>query len=160
MTVLLDIQLVSEQAGIPGREAMQQWLDAALQDSHPGAEVVVRVVDEQESHDLNLQYRDQDKPTNVLSFPFETPAVVLPDMESELLGDLVICAPVVASEAIEQGKSLEAHWAHMLVHGALHLCGYDHQNDVQANEMEALETDIIVGLGFAPPYESETQASA
>lgn len=160
MPVLLDIQLVSEQAGIPGREAMQQWLDAALQDSYPDAEVVVRIVDEQESHDLNLQYRDQDKPTNVLSFPFETPAVALPDMESELLGDLVVCAPVVASEAIQQGKSLEAHWAHMLVHGALHLSGYDHQNDVQAKEMETLETDIIVGLGFAPPYESDSLASA
>ncbi len=160
MTVLLDIQLVSEHDDIPGREAMQRWLDAALQDRHPDAEVVVRIVDEQESHDLNLQYREMDKPTNVLSFPFEVPAVVQPDMERILLGDLVICAPVVASEAIQQSKNIEAHWAHILIHGALHLCGYDHQNDVQANEMEALETKIITGLGFAPPYESESQASA
>jgi len=160
MAMLLDIQLVSGHDGIPGREQMQQWLDAALKDRHPDAEVVVRIVDEQESHDLNKQYRDQDKPTNVLSFPFEAPAVVQSDMERVLLGDLVICAPVVASEAMQQGKILDAHWAHILIHGALHLCGYDHQNDVQASEMETLETEIITGLGFSPPYESESQASA
>ena len=160
MAVLLDIQLVSEHDGIPEPEHMQRWLDAALKDRHPDAEVVVRIVDEQESRELNLRYRDQDKPTNVLSFPIEVPTAVQSEMEWKLLGDLVICAPVVASEAMQQGKSLEAHWAHMLIHGALHLCGYDHQNDVQANEMETLETEIITGLGFAPPYASESLASA
>jgi len=156
MAVLLDIQLVSELDGIPGHKSMQRWLDAALKDSNPDAEVVVRIVDEQESRDLNMRYRKKDKPTNVLSFPFEAPAGV----QLALLGDLVICAPVVAAEATQQGKSLEAHWAHMLIHGALHLTGYDHQNDVQASEMESLETVILTGLGFEPPYESESQVSA
>ena len=160
MAVQLDIQLASRHAGIPGRESMQRWLDAALRDSNPDAEVVVRIVDEQESHDLNLRYRNKDKPTNVLSFLFEKPDVLQDDIEWTLLGDLVVCAPVVAAEAAQQGKSLDAHWAHMLIHGALHLCGYDHQNDSQASEMESLETDILTGLGFEPPYENTALASA
>lgn len=160
MAVQLDIQLASGHDGIPDRESMQRWLDAALRDINPDAEVVVRIVDEQESHELNLRYRNKDKATNVLSFPFEKPDVLQDDMELALLGDLVVCAPVVAAEAVQQGKSLEAHWAHMLVHGALHLCGYDHQNDIEASEMESLETVIVTGLGFEPPYESESLASA
>ena len=112
------------------------------------AEVTVRIVDEAESNELNLTYRGKDKPTNVLSFPFEAP----PGLELPLLGDLVICRQVVEREAEEQGKPLMAHWAHMVVHGSLHLLGYDHIDDEEAEEMEQLERDIMQELGFADPY--------
>src|SRR5690606_24067449 len=94
-------------------------------------------------------YRHQDKPTNVLSFPADIPA----ELNLPLLGDLVICAPVVEREAMEQRKTLEAHWAHMVVHGTLHLVGYDHITEPEAEEMESLETKILTGMGFPPPYE-------
>ena len=113
--------------------------------------MTVRIVDEAESHDLNLTYRGKDRPTNVLSFPFECPD----EVELPLLGDLVICRQVVEREAIEQEKPLMAHWAHMIVHGSLHLLGYDHIEDDEAEEMESLETEIMQGLGFADPYLSE-----
>lgn len=106
-----------------------------------------------ESHSLNLTYRGKDKPTNVLSFPFEVP----PGMEMSLLGDLVICRQVVEKEAQEQGKPLEAHWAHMVVHGSLHLLGYDHIEDDEAEEMEALETEIMLALGYEDPYIAEKE---
>ncbi len=109
----------------------------------------MRIVDEDESQQLNGQYRQKDKPTNVLSFPADLPE----ELQLPLLGDLVICAPVVAREAEDQNKALDAHWAHMLVHGTLHLLGYDHIDETDATEMEALETQIITELGFAPPYE-------
>ncbi len=160
MSVSMDCQLVSANPDTPQPEQMQRWLDAALKDLRPDAEVVVRIVDEAESRELNRQYRHINRPTNVLSFPFEIPAGMPADAELDLLGDLVVCAPVVATEAVQQGKPVDAHWAHMLVHGALHLCGYDHQNEQQASEMEALETDILTGLGYAAPYETDSLASA
>ena len=107
--------------------------------------MTIRVVDTAESHSLNLTYRGKDKPTNVLSFPFEVP----PGMEMSLLGDLVICR--------QQGKPLEAHWAHMVVHGSLHLLGYDHIEDDEAEEMEALETEIMLALGYEDPYIAEKE---
>lgn len=112
------------------------------------AELSVRIVDEDESQALNLQYRGKDKPTNVLSFPCELPDGV----ELPLLGDLVICAQVVAKEALEQGKVLHAHWAHMVVHGTLHLLGYDHIEDGEAEEMEAIEIQVLLELGYPNPY--------
>ena len=115
--------------------------------------MTVRIVDEAESNELNLTYRGKDKPTNVLSFPFEAP----PGLELPLLGDLVICRQVVEREAQEQGKPLMAHWAHMVVHGSLHLLGYDHIEDEEAEEMEALERDIMQELGFADPYQSDEE---
>ncbi|EEQ20787.1 metalloprotease [Yersinia intermedia ATCC 29909] len=115
------------------------------------AEVTVRLVDEAESHELNLTYRGKDKPTNVLSFPFEAP----PEIELPLLGDLIICRQVVEQEAIEQEKALLAHWAHMVVHGSLHLLGYDHIVDDEAEEMESIETEIMQSLGYPDPYISE-----
>ncbi|EEP99146.1 metalloprotease [Yersinia ruckeri ATCC 29473] len=115
------------------------------------SEVTIRVVDEAESHELNLTYRGKDKSTNVLSFPFEAP----PEIELPLLGDLIICRQVVEQEAVEQNKALLAHWAHMVVHGSLHLLGYDHIVDDEAEEMESIETEIMQGLGYPDPYISE-----
>ena len=106
-------------------------------------------MDEDEGAELNEAYRRKQGPTNVLSFPFEAP----PGVELSLLGDIVVCAPVVAREAGEQGKILESHWAHMVVHGCLHLLGYDHMEPVEAEAMEALETEILGGLGYPNPYE-------
>lgn len=149
MSVTLDLQLASASTdGLPSEAQLQGWLDGTILGFQQEAEVTVRIVDEAESNELNLTYRGKDKPTNVLSFPFEAP----PGLELPLLGDLVICRQVVEHEAAEQGKPLMAHWAHMVVHGGLHLLGYDHIEDDEAEEMEALERDIMQELGFADPY--------
>jgi len=149
MSVTLDLQLASASTdGLPSEAQLQGWLDGTILGFQQEAEVTVRIVDEAESNELNLTYRGKDKPTNVLSFPFEAP----PGLELPLLGDLVICRQVVEHEAAEQGKPLMAHWAHMVVHGCLHLLGYDHIEDDEAEEMEALERDIMQELGFADPY--------
>lgn len=152
--VILDLQLACEnETGLPDEALFQRWLDAAVIPFQEDAEVTVRLVDEPESHELNLTYRGKDKSTNVLSFPFEAP----PGIELPLLGDLVICRQVVEQEAQEQGKPVEAHWAHMVVHGSLHLLGYDHIEDDEAEEMEALETEIMLALGYADPYIAEKE---
>ncbi|HHQ4660208.1 TPA: rRNA maturation RNase YbeY [Aeromonas veronii] len=149
MSVTLDLQLASASTvGLPTEAQLQGWLDGTILGFQQEAEVTVRIVDEAESNELNLTYRGKDKPTNVLSFPFEAP----PGLELPLLGDLVICRQVVEREAQEQGKPLMAHWAHMVVHGSLHLLGYDHIDDEEAEEMEQLERDIMQELGFADPY--------
>jgi probable rRNA maturation factor len=154
MTIELDLQLaVESEDGLPSLEDIQLWLSSVVTKFQPQAEVTVRIVDEQESHQLNHDYRGKDKPTNVLSFPFEAP----PGMEIDLLGDLIICRQVVEREAIEQNKPLMAHWAHMVVHGSLHLLGYDHIEDDEAEEMESLETEIMQGMGFEDPYLAEKQ---
>ncbi len=144
----IDVQRASDMVELPDDDAIRAWASAALCGEKADWEAVVRIVDEDEGRTLNGQFRDRDYPTNVLSFPYEE----LPGMDSRYLGDLVICAPVVAREASEQGKALSAHWAHMLVHGMLHLQGYDHQNDADAEEMEAREREILAGLGIADPY--------
>src|SRR5690606_40723038 len=133
MAITLDLQLASDAPAIPHSQQFQLWLEAALLPFVEEAEVTVRVVDEAESQQLNHSYRGKEKPTNVLSFPFQCP----PGIEMPLLGDLVICAPVVAGEAQEQSKTVEAHWAHMVVHGCLHLLGFDHIKDDEAEQMEA-----------------------
>ncbi|WP_323944246.1 rRNA maturation RNase YbeY [Aeromonas caviae] len=149
MSVTLDLQLAcASPDGLPSETQLQGWLDGTILGFQPEAEVTVRLVDEAESRELNHTYRGKDKPTNVLSFPFEAP----PGLELPLLGDLVICRQVVEAEAVEQGKPLMAHWAHMVVHGSLHLLGYDHIEDEEAEEMEQLERDIMQELGFADPY--------
>jgi probable rRNA maturation factor len=136
---------------LPSEGDFRHWVMAALPRDKDPVELVIRLVDEAESQQLNRDYRGQDKPTNVLSFPFEAPAeVAIP-----LLGDLVICVPVVAREALQQGKDYPAHWAHMVVHGVLHLLGYDHLSDSDAERMETLERDILRGLGFSDPYQDE-----
>lgn len=150
MNLALDYQRAYEGAvDVPAENLIQRWVEAALTGRRDEAELTVRVVDEDESAELNGLYRKKQGPTNVLSFPFEVP----PGLELPLLGDIVICAPVVAREAVEQGKTAEAHWAHMVVHGTLHLLGYDHLEPGEAEEMEALETAILAGLGYPNPYE-------
>ena len=150
--MIIDLQMACEQeTGLPTAEQIEQWATAAVKPQSDEVEMTVRIVDEAESHALNLNYRGKDRPTNVLSFPFECPD----EVELPLLGDLVICRQVVEREAQEQDKPVMAHWAHMVVHGSLHLLGYDHIEDDEAEEMESLETQIMTGLGFADPYLSE-----
>ena len=146
----LDLQIAYDGGdSLPASAQFERWVEAALAGRREEAELTVRIVDEVESAELNSTYRGKEGPTNVLSFPFETP----PGVELPLLGDIVICAPVVARQAQEQGKSAEAHWAHMVVHGCLHLLGYDHIEEAEALEMENLEKEILTGLGYGNPYE-------
>ena len=150
MTITLDIDNASGDDDVPDPSIMHCWVSAVLQQAMPEAELAVRIVGEEESARFNSLYRHKSGPTNVLSFPADLPE----EIDIPLLGDLVICAPVVAREAREQDKTLDAHWAHMLIHGTLHLLGYDHNDNNDADEMEALETRIITALGFPPPYET------
>lgn len=148
-SVCLDLQIACDDKNLPCKEDFQHWVDAALTPYKKPFELTIRLVSNEESQQLNCQYRGKDKPTNVLSFPFEVPEGI----DLDLLGDLIICVPVVEREAIEQKKVLTAHWAHMVIHGCLHLLGFDHIEDDEANEMEALETKIITALKFPAPYE-------
>ncbi len=148
MILALDTQRILEADGVPSDAAFRQWTEAALGERVDKAELVIRIVDEAEIRTLNREYRGMDRPTNVLSFPIDLP----PEVESDLLGDLVISAPVVQREAEEQQKPLQAHWAHMVIHGVLHLIGYEHETDRQAQEMETLERSLLEGLGFPDPY--------
>jgi len=146
--LVLEVQHATEVSDVPDEQALHAWALAALGNGPAPVELVIRIVDQPESRALNARYRGKDKPTNILSFPFEAP----PGIEMNLLGDLVICAAVVAREAREQHKPLDHHWAHMVVHGVLHLRGYNHLDDKQASEMETLEKQILEGFGIADPY--------
>ncbi len=148
MSITLDLQNACTNSNIPTLAQFQQWVNASLLPQYDNTELTIRLVDIDESQQLNAQYRDKNKPTNVLSFPFEAPKGI----ELNLLGDLVICADIVETEAQQQTKAINAHWAHMVVHGCLHLLGYDHINDLDAEQMEALEIDILTKLGFNNPY--------
>ncbi len=148
----LDVQIACDTAaGLPTTAQLQQWAGAALQSRRDVAELTVRLVDEGESQALNRDYRGKDKPTNVLSFPADLP----PELELPLLGDLVVCRQVVEREAVEQNKALSDHWAHMIIHGTLHLLGYDHIDDDDAEQMEALEIALLEQLGISNPYEAQ-----
>lgn len=154
MTTQLDLQIACDNKNLPKEIEFQQWLDSVLLDKTINTqekqfEVTIRIVDENESQTLNHQYRHKNKPTNVLSFPFEVPEGI----ELNLLGDLVICAHIVEREAQEQGKSLNEHWAHMVIHGCLHLLGFDHISDSEAEEMEAIEIKILANVGISDPYQ-------
>lgn len=151
LDLALDLQYAVKPDNLPTQAQFETWVRVALGDTMDEAELTIRIVDASESQQLNHDYRGKNKPTNVLSFPFEAP----PGIELPLLGDLVICASVVENEALEQQKALEAHWAHMVVHGCLHLLGYDHIEDAEAEEMESLETTLITGLGFPDPYKEQ-----
>lgn len=152
---IIDLQVATADDNVPSEQNFRLWVAAALPPNQLSSELTIRVVGFDESRALNTQYRHKDAPTNVLSFPADLPI----ELEFPYLGDLVVCAPVIEQEAREQNKPLDAHWAHMIVHGTLHLLGYDHIEDDQATVMEALETKILVGLNFDPPYESLTNPS-
>jgi probable rRNA maturation factor len=144
----------------PDEARFAAWTKAVLTttgaDIHAPNEplLTLRIVDEAEGAQLNRTWRGKSGPTNVLSFPFEAPEGLPPEALEPYLGDLIICAPVVAREAVAQNKTEEAHWAHLLVHGILHLLGYDHLNDADGTIMETLETRILTNLGYANPYQT------
>ena len=144
----IEIQTIFKSNGHPDQEKIQRWVDAALEGFNQDTEIVVRIVDEEESAELNQQYRHKKGPTNILSFPVEVPEGI----ELNLLGDLVVCAPVLEKEALEQHKSLTDHWAHIIVHGVLHLLGYDHIDETQAELMESKEISILNKLNIKNPY--------
>jgi len=146
VSVTVDVQIASTSPGVPDAARIARWARTAA--GERDAELTLRVVDAEEGAALNESFRRGAGATNVLSFPFEAPEATDPP----LLGDVVICAPVVAREAGEQGKTPEAHFAHMVVHGVLHLLGHAHDRDADAERMEALEREVLAGLGFGDPY--------
>jgi len=147
MPVKVDLQNDDALAGVPNERRFRAWVEAALQRGYQRLEQTIRIVDAAESRELNHRFRGKDSATNVLAFPGDGE-----HLDYDCLGDLVICAPLVAVEAEAQGKATEAHWAHLVVHGMLHLQGFDHQDAVQTREMEALEIKSLDTLGFANPY--------
>lgn len=147
--VILDLQLACDNLHhLPQKCAFMRWLTSVLPLFRNKAEVTIRVVDEVESHLLNMKYRGINCSTNVLAFPINAP----PEMALPLIGDLVICRQIVELEAQEQNKAIEAHWAHLVIHGSLHLLGYDHIVHENTKEMEELETIIMQKLGYPNPY--------
>lgn len=162
MTIELELQIATDDSStLPHPSQFRDWISATLEDKIDCAEMTIRIVDEDEITDLNRQYRKQNKPTNVLSFPGKTNFEDLKFDESHLqeieitkdyLGDIVICAQVMEKEANELEKDLIAHWAHIVVHGALHLLDFTHDTPENAQTMEGMETEIMVKLGFEPPY--------
>ncbi len=155
MNISVDLQIACQVDSVPQEAEVQAWLEQALQTGKPHAskrcDVSVRIVDEDESRQLNKQYRQQNRATNVLAFP--AAVVGVPKDEAELLGDLVLCGPLVEQEAEEQGKSPASHWGHLLIHGMLHLLGYDHETESQAVEMETMERKILADRGIEDPYQ-------
>ncbi|MCG9760492.1 rRNA maturation RNase YbeY [Pseudoalteromonas sp. Isolate6] len=151
MDLMLDLQLACEFDDLPSEAQFQLWAEHALTQFREEAELTIRIADEHESQELNSQYRGKDKPTNVLSFPFDAP----PGIELPLIGDLVICPQVVYQESIEQEKTFHDHFAHMVIHGCLHLLGFDHINEQDAVEMETIEKQILASLNIADPYRDD-----
>jgi probable rRNA maturation factor len=147
MAIELEVQRVTTCETLPGDARFEEWTAAALRDRRR-AELTLRLVDADESRRLNRQYRGRDAATNVLAFPADLPAGI----DVPLLGDVVICAPLVEEEARRQGKDPLAHWAHLTIHGILHLLGFDHQTASEAERMEALETELMASLGLPDPY--------
>lgn len=145
----LSVQYACHSTGLPLRPQLRRWARAALDvDGKRGGQITVRLVDEEEGQALNREYRGKDYATNVLSFPYE--------LAPRVWGDLVLCAPVVQREAAAQNKPLEAHFAHLIVHGMLHLQGYDHeQSEDEARQMESQERELLAALGYPNPYSGE-----
>jgi probable rRNA maturation factor len=173
--IQVGVQFAARRSGVPHASSLARWAHAAYEagcahsSRDAGAELTIRVVGAAESRRLNRTWRQKDKPTNVLSFPVDPAGVSIeasgagafgPGSGAPVLGDLAICAPVVAREAREQGKTARAHWAHMVIHGVLHLLGYDHENDRQARRMESLEARILGELGYPDPYAADAEARA
>lgn len=156
MPAELEVQIASSSKLLPALQDFQHWCDLALSSRQQPSQLCIRIVDEDEGRELNLHWRTKDYATNVLSFVADIPPGVL---DIPLLGDLVICAPVVEREAAAQGKPLNAHWAHMVIHGCLHLLGYDHQDDAEAEEMEQLERQLLARCGHDDPYAQDEQTT-
>jgi len=150
----LEIQTETTASNLPSEAQLQTWVDVALKEYGKESELVIRIVDADESTELNEQYRQKTGPTNILSFPFEAPEHI----EIDLLGDLVVCAPVLEKEALEQQKTLHDHWAHIIIHGVLHLLGYDHIEEDEAHIMEEKEIQLLKELNITNPYIQETIA--
>lgn len=153
MAADITVQFATTDHSVPAEKDILHWAGSALELDGGGGEVTIRITDEDEMQSLNNKWRNIDKPTNVLSFP-------LHDAGCPLLGDIVVCAPVVKREAAQQAKPVNAHWAHMIIHGILHLMGYDHSEEKEAENMEAEETALMLELGFPDPYFPGTTTSA
>ena len=150
MTVDLELQIATNAKTLPHPAQFKEWVSVALTNRIPNnTELTIRIVDEEEIISLNYNYRNKNYSTNVLSFPVNLDET---NINYNILGDIVICAAVVELQAKQQNKELLSHWAHMVVHGTLHLLGYDHKNELEANEMESLETELMHKLGFSSPY--------
>lgn len=148
VTIELELQIASSIKTLPHPSQFREWVSVVLWQRIDTAELTIRIVDEDEMVSLNEQYRHKEGSTNVLSFPYEP----IPGILSRSLGDIVICAPVIERESEQNDKPLLSHWAHMVIHGTLHLLGYDHQTDEETKDMQGLETEILLKLGFQPPY--------
>ncbi len=158
MDLILSIENACNAANIPDDEEIESWVltTLSLQSEHDGiTELGLRIVDRNEISQLNTTYRKKDGPTNILSFPFDLPPGFTEPGNQTILGDIVACSDVIEHEAKQQHKPLKAHWAHMIVHGTLHLLGYDHQDDLEAREMEDLEISLLARLNFPNPYTSQ-----
>lgn len=151
----LSLQIASQAATLPTRAQIKEWAQAALANTVKQAEITFRIVDAEEGQKLNLAYRGKDYATNVLTFTYDDEMPCIPGMP--LLGDIVLCAPVVEREATEQDKPLLAHYCHLVVHGILHLQGYDHMTEEEAKPMEALETQTVISLGYDDPYRMDKE---
>lgn len=145
----LDLQIVTTQFDLPPTEKIKQWINAVLKHEQAPGNVCLRIVDEDEIASLNTDYRNKPVPTNVLAFPSEMPKEIEPDF----LGDIILCAPIVYREAAEQGKSAMDHFAHLIIHATLHLLDYDHMTDAEAEEMEALEIQLLKDFNITNPYQ-------
>jgi len=146
--VHIEVQYHSAETPLPTKKILQKWVNTVMVNPKSDMEITLRIVDKEESYALNFQFRGKDKPTNVLSFPYDP----IPELPAHIVGDIVLCAPVIKEEAAQQQKALEAHWAHMVIHGCLHLLGYDHETSEQAGVMEPMEITLLNTLGFANPY--------
>jgi probable rRNA maturation factor len=149
MSYFVDVQRDIENPDLPSDEDFLRWVSLALSGRKTAGEICIRLVEAEESQQLNSDYRGKASPTNVLSFPFEGPA----DIPMDILGDLAICAEIVTKEAKEQNKLPQHHWAHMVIHGTLHLIGFDHIDDADAEQMEALEIALLATLNISDPYQ-------
>ena len=145
---MITVQFATKAKNLPSAKQLTSWAEFTLKKTRQNNKtLLIRIVNKKEIHALNKTYRHKDKPTNVLAFPYET------ESKTNFLGDIIICAPIIKAEAIAQNKSLSAHWAHMILHGSLHLLGYDHLKKADARRMEALEIQILKKLGYNNPYE-------
>jgi probable rRNA maturation factor len=148
MSIELELQIATQAQTLPHPAQIREWVGTVLANHFETAQLTIRIVDEAESAELNERFLGKQGPTNVISFPYEP----IPGIPDNILGDIVICAPLVVKEADEQDKTILAHWAHLVIHGLLHLLGYDHQTDKEAEEMEKLEVKILKKLKFPSPY--------